>query len=243
MTATVVRLPTFLPIEGLPETQAEIARLLAFPPLGFVSFVLGPPGTNIGQAEEAWAKRWRLHDLPRKRQVAWCKLPEEAVARAKALHRSGEVAIFWTCAVFAREKEVFFGNTDTLPFFIQHTMNLDEMQLAHRSCQNPINGHDNLQGVKIASHVSPAPLVKSLVEAGAVVIDANSNSAAAEMCRDHQVDACITTEAARQNCGLIKAHSFGSPPMVFFGGITRAGAELLAATYNSPPFAKTGEGF
>lgn len=248
MTTTAVQLPSFLSVDGLPQTQEEIGRLLRFVDIeGIISYVLGPPGTNIGQAEEEWALHWRLMT---KRKVVWCQLPESAVVAAKTFDEPGWVAVFWTCAVFKRLNDVFFTNTDTLPFFVQHTMNLDEMQLAHRpdhwpfNGKLPFNGEDYLWGIRIASHVSPAPLLQPLVDLGAKVVDATSNSAAAEMCRvGGAVDACVTTEAARKQCGLVKFHSFGSPPMVFFGGISERGARFLAEVYSSPQFNPPPAGF
>jgi hypothetical protein len=57
---------------------------------------------------------------------------------------------------------------------------------------------------------------------------ADSNAEAAVRCAAGEAEACITTESARRLYGLVKLHSFGSPEMVFFGGICQRGAELVS---------------
>jgi len=135
--------------------------------------------------------------------------------------------------VFARMAPMFFKNPAILPFFFVHEMKLDEMQLATRTDLS-----EKLVGAvaagdcsdwHIASHVSPKHLLDPLVEQGAEIMDANSNGAAAQMCREGQADACMTTTSARDLHRLTTAHIFGSPPMFFFGGITRRGLSVLEA--------------
>jgi prephenate dehydratase len=184
------------------------------------SFVLGPEGTNIMQAADRWHQKMRITE---KAELVSCDTPEEAVLRARATTAKGVLAIYWTCAVFVRENRVFFDNPDTLPFGFQQIMQLDEMQLATRA-ELASEFVDPSLRWRILSHPSPAPLVSRL---GWPLVEANSNSDAARRCAAGEAEACITTETSRQLNGLVKLHSFGSPEMVFFGGICRHGAKLL----------------
>ena len=193
-----------------------------------VSFALGPKGTNIEQAAQRWHDEMELDG---KAKIVLCDLPETAVEMAISLRKRGTLGIFWTCAVFKREHQVFFNNPNTFPFFFQHEMRLDEMQLAVSSKKvRQAISRGRVKSVRIATHVSPAPLIECLREAGAVLVDASSNSEAARMCAAGDVAACVTTESGRKIHGLVKAHSFGSPEMVFFGGITPRGIRLLEET-------------
>jgi hypothetical protein len=155
-----------------------------------------------------------------KSEVVLYDTPELCLSAARSIQEDGVVAVFWTCAVYSRENEFFFGNTDVFPFFFQEDMPLDAMQLATRpDLAGQVNGKIPI-GWKVASHPSPAPLVKGLL--GRVLLQ-NSNAAAARACADGETELCITTESARQIYGLVELHSFGSPNMVFFGGITQHG--------------------
>ena len=179
-------------------------------------FALGPYGTNIEQAARQWSARLEVED---KSKLTMHATPEEALLAARSVEAEGVLPLFWTCAVYFRENQLFFENPDTLPFLVAETMNLDEMQLAMRP-----GADEFVAGMRVASHLSPAPLLK---DAGVTVIAANSNAAAALMCANGEVDACITTESARRIHGLQQVHSFGSPPMVFFGGTTPHGIAVL----------------
>jgi hypothetical protein len=149
--------------------------------------------------------------------------------RSRRVVEKGVVAIFWTCAVYYQLHQLFFVNPDVLPFFIQHPRLLDEMQLATRfELLGQITNDLVPQGWQIASHPSPAPLVRELP---CTVVKANSNSHAAKMCAEGITEACITTEKARKIYRLHKLHSFGSPPMVFFGGITVHSAQVIREVY------------
>jgi prephenate dehydratase len=203
--------------------EEEIKRILQSEKIKkVICFVLGPPGTNIGQAAEKWAKRLKVDQ---KTEFIWCQTPEEAVERAKKVNENGVLSIFWTCAVYVNEAFVFFTNPDTLPFFFIEKMNLDEMQLATRPELLPeIKNGKIPKEWRIASHPSPAPLVRKL---GNSIVFANSNAHAAEICKEGKAEMCITTESARKIYGLTKVFSFGSPPMIFFGGITSRGLELI----------------
>lgn len=195
-----------------------------------VSFTLGPEGTNIEQAAILWHKQM---EIGHKAAIERCDLPETAVARAIEENTEGTLAVFWTCAVFARLNQVFFNNTSTFPFFFPQEMLLDDMQLAvrNRIIGNVLRewGNDTKKrlGIRIATHVSPAPLLEHLKNAGASLVNASSNSEAARMCKAGEVEACMTTESARIIYELTALHRFGSPLMVFFGGVTLVGLHLL----------------
>jgi hypothetical protein len=217
-------LPHFPSASDLPKDPDEIVRVLCSPAVREVRcFVLGPEGTNIAQACARWLERVGLQA---KSTLSYCATPEDSVAAARreTAPELGILGIFWTCAVFDREKEVFFKNPDAYPFFVQETMLLDEMQLATR----PELASGHLSSIpahwRIASHPSPAPLLDLLP---CTVIPAHSNAAAAASCASGDCEACITTESARQIYNLTRLHRFGSPPMVFFGGITERGASLF----------------
>lgn len=217
-------LPVFPPAWDLPQDPAEIEKVLASDAVREVRcFALGPEGTNIAQACVRWLRRVGIED---KSKLFLCPTPEDSVvdARRETEAERGILGLFWTCAVFDREKEVFFRNADSYPFFVQETMLLDEMQLATRPELASAYGRSIPGHWRIASHPSPAPLVEMLP---CEVVLARSNADAAAVCAAGGTDACITTESARQIYGLAKLHSFGSPPMVFFGGITTEGAKLF----------------
>ncbi len=188
-----------------------------------VSFALGPDGTNIAQAAQRWHAEMGIMD---KAKIELCELPETAVTKTLALQEEGSLGIFWTCAVFRRLNEIFFDNPGTFPFFFSYEMLLDEMQLAAVSSeQSKLNTPSSMT---IATHVSPSRLVKKLVDEGnARLVDASSNAEAARKCEVGEVTACITTETARVMHHLVTLHRFGSPLMVFFGGIAQSGLTLL----------------
>jgi hypothetical protein len=125
-------LPLFPSASDLPEDPDEIVRVLGSPVVQEVRcFVLGPEGTNIAQACARWLERVGLQA---KSTAHLCDTPEDSVdaARRETAPERGILGIFWICAVFDREKEVFFKNPDAYPFFVQETMLLDEVQLATR---------------------------------------------------------------------------------------------------------------
>jgi hypothetical protein len=218
---SAVELPVFPPACELPDTAWELRRVLASLIIRRVhSHVLGPAGTNIMQAAERWHERMHITE---KAELVICETPEQAVLRARATTERDVLAIYWTCAVFVRENQVFFNNPDTLPFSFQQTMPLDEMQLATRP-ELAMQFMESVAEWRILSHPSPAPLVSKL---RCLVIEVSSNAAAAKRCAAGEAEACITTETSRRLYGLVKLHSFGSPEMVFFGGICRRGALLL----------------
>lgn len=216
-------LPRFRSVVGLPGSDKSIREALASDLIVQVRhFALGPEGTNISQASRRWTVRMRIEH---KARTVLCDTPEESIVAARQLAEPGILGVFWTCAVYSREMEVFFRNPDTLPFFAQETMALDKMQLATRpALAAELNAPRVPSDWRIAVHPSPAALL-SHHHRNLVLV--NSNAAAAIDCAGGRVEACITTENARSRHGLKSLHCFGSPEMVFFGGITHAGAELI----------------
>jgi hypothetical protein len=218
-------LARFRPVGGLPGSDKDIREALASDLIRQVRhFALGPEGTNISQASRRWTIRM---GIDHKARTVLCDTPEDSIVAARQLAEPGTLGVFWTCAVYSREMEVFFCNPDTLPFFTQETMALDKMQLATRPALAAALNSPCVPGDwRIAAHPSPAALLNSHHRN---IVLVNSNAAAAIDCAAGRVEACITTESARSRHGLESLHCFGSPEMVFFGGITHAGAELLRA--------------
>lgn len=185
-------------------------------------FVLGPPGTNIDQASHRWAKE---NKLLHKSKFIYCETPEKEIEEAKKITNDKVFPLFWTCAVYFNLYKVFFENPDTVPFLIVYSMKLDTMQLCTREEKiKEIKDGKIPSSLKIASHPSPAPLLNPLK---CKVLLTTSNAKAAELCAQGEVEACITTEKARKIHGLVRIHKFGSPWMVFFGGTTEHGVEVL----------------
>lgn len=235
-TIEISNLKSFAPVEGLPRDDDGIQKVLRSSVVQKVRcFALGPEGTNISQACRKWIDRMAI-DF--KTVVELGETPEKCLEMARMVAGPGEIGIFWTCAVFYALNKLFFENPDVYPFFIEEVMLLDEMQLATRTEVVERFGGRPLEqweegwqkDMQVASHPSPAPLVKGCFHELAVV-KANSNAYAAQLCVKGQVDFCITTEKARKLHGLEKVHSFGSPEMVFFGGITGHGAQVVREAY------------
>lgn len=218
---------SFVNTEGLPGADKEIREVMQSENIRkIVHFALGPKGTNIGQASAKWSREMGVEH---KTETIFCETPEVALAEAKKVKEDGVLALFWTCAVYYKLNELFFSNPDTLPFFINYVMNLDSMQVAIRPEQSAqlIDGSLPSSWI-IASHPSPAPLMQ---RHGYNIHFTTSNSQAAQLCAAGKTDACITTESARNSNGLKMVRKFGSPPMVFFGGITEFGANMLAGAF------------
>lgn len=210
--------------ENLPDNEDDQYLLLHANAIErIICFVLGPDGTNMVQACKQWISKTGIEY---KAEIVLCETPEESIERAREICEDGHIAIFWTCAVYNRLFNVFFENPDTLTFFIQIAMNLDEMQLAIKEEKSEeIKNGEIPMDWKVASHPSPAPLLNSC---GCEVVLTTSNAKAAELCANSKVDICITTESARKIYGLQLVYRFGSPKMVFFGGITAYSVEFLS---------------
>lgn len=208
--------------DGLPQGD-EIATVLQSSSVKkVICCSLGPEGTNIAQASRRWLRRMGIAD---KSEVRLGETPYTCLAEARSIQDSGVVAVFWTCAVYNEESKFFFSNPDVYPFYVQEPMPLDSMQLAtrHELCLHIIGGEIPKQW-RISSHPSPQYLVNPL---GCEIIIVNSNAVAAQHCAEGKSEACITTEEARKIHDLKTLHVFGSPLMIFFGGITQHGAEVL----------------
>lgn len=211
----------------LPEdatTQGEVFRSYYIKKV--TCFVLGPDGTNMVQASKKWIEEMRIGA---KTEIVLCKTPEESIEKARGITEDGHVGIFWTCAVYNCLCNVFFQNPDTLTFFIEEVMYLDEMQLAIRQGEET----EIKKGIipnnwVISSHPSPASLVEGL---GCKVELTTSNAEAAKICANGGAEACITTESARKIHDLVALHKFGSPKMIFFGGMTVHGVEIISKAY------------
>ncbi len=218
-------LPRFRPVGGLPGSDEDIREALASDLIRQIRhFALGPEGTNISQACSRWTVRM---EIGHKAHTVLCDTPEDSIVATRQLVEPSTLGVFWTCAVYSREMEIFFRNPDTLPFFTQETMALDKMQLATRAAlAADLSAPFVPRGWRIAVHSSPAALLHPHHRN---VVLVNSNAAAAIDCAAGRVEACITTESARSLHGLTSLHCFGSPEMVFFGGITHVGAELIRA--------------
>src|SRR3989338_7717905 len=125
-------LARFLSAEGLPTSESDIVETLKSPRIRQIRhFVLGP-GTvsNIPQACNRWIQRT---GLTAKSMLVPGRVPDEYMAAAQDVREAGGGPVYWTCAVFGREKDLFFGNgTDTLMFYLVERMRLDGMQLAAR---------------------------------------------------------------------------------------------------------------
>lgn len=226
--ARITQLDFFLSLDGLPEGENRVLAVLQSPMISEVrSFALGPIGNNIQQASERWINRMGIRP---KSKVILCDTPELCLQEARKVLDDNVVSVFWTCSVYYKLNIFFFTNPDILPFFFTEVMPLDEMQLA----LNPRLASEMpdfiLSQLTIATHPSPAPLLKDQYHK---IIFAKSNAHAARLCKDGEVDACITTETARKIYNLVKVHSFGSPRMVFFGGITAHTAEILRTVYQN----------
>jgi hypothetical protein len=219
----ISKLSVFVSADDLPLTVEDCVEALSSGLIKLVkSHALGPSGTNILRAAEQWHREM---NIDHKAKIVLCDTPEQAVMSARANKEEGVLDVFWTCAVYFREHELFFGFTDTLPFLFQVNLPLDEMQLACRpEMAVRLLNTDAMSGCKVLSHPSPASLVKKLP---VVVIPAKSNADAAVRCSHGEAEACITTEAAQRLHGLVTLHRFGSPPMVFFGGISTHRIDLL----------------
>jgi len=219
--AQAIQLPTFAVSPIIPRDTDELRCALNSTSIRAVyNYALGPRGTNMMQAAGRWVDRM---GIPAKSHMIACGRAEQALALARATTEEGVLGVFWTCAVYYRLFELFFENPDVLPFAFVETLSLDNMQLSCRPELAPAFP-SAASAWRILSHPSPAPLVGHL---GCQVVKADSNAEAAVRCAAGEAEACITTETARQLYGLVKLHSFGSPEMIFFGGICQRGAKLI----------------
>jgi hypothetical protein len=220
---------SFLDMSGLPETDKDLVRCLEQSDVKEVRmFVLGPEGTNINQAARIWARSMGIVGKTRYRLFASEDGTDPVLSyamKAREVTESGVLVIFWTCAVYFRLNELFFTLPDTAPLFISQSMDLDSMRLCVKPRDLPQVTDGRIpEGWRVASHPSPTPLVGQFSNE---VVASGSNASAARSCAKGEVEACITTESAQRIYNLADIHIFGSPPMIFFGGITASGVKIL----------------
>lgn len=181
-------------------------------------FVLGPKGTNIGQAAKLWVE---AKGLNAKANLHFCSSPKEALSLAKGISDNGSLPIFVLCAVYFDLHKLFFSNLDDC-FFVDHFyMPLDNMQLCSRAALFELLP----ERAVVAVHRSPMPLVEGI---DLEILEAKSNAHAALLCREMKADLCVTTESSRARNGLFSLHSFGKPRMLFTMGTTFHGAQMLS---------------
>lgn len=185
---------------------------------------LGPDGTNISQVAREYVYKHAIQDqseiLIHPRGVE----PFEYAEQARQEKEQGLSPLHIECAVFYGMRDLYEQRKDENVFADHHYMALDEMQIASKMDWEDILGRDSL---RIASHPSPKSLMADWFESGrAEWIKATSNSAAADMVANDEVDACITTEKGREASALRKKFSFGSPTMIFTLGTPLDKADL-----------------
>lgn len=228
-------LEAFPPVTGLPESEEEMRATMRSLDIERIQcYALGPAGTNISQAAERWAERMGVSG---KTEIILCETPEASLEQARAVDTEGVIGLFGTCAVYYALNTLFFQNPAALPFFAEEVMFLDEMQLAAKADRAGEVEGKVPSDWRVASHPSPAPLVRNL---GCHVELVNSNAQAADECAQGRVELCITTESARQSRGLVKLHSFGSPAMVFFYGIAGPSIAVVRNACANLNFAEEG---
>ncbi len=183
-------------------------------------FVLGPEGTNISQA----AHKWAVHcGISKKVNIILCDTPEQEVEAAVQVREEGVIPIFALCAVYYNLCKVFFRNLDSYMFLHHYYMQLDNMQLASKNYTK----HTLKDNALVAAHYSPSILLEAT---DYVIKDTSSNSAAARLCAEGEVDACITTETACKLYDLNTIKEFGSPNMLFTFGTTKFGMDEILKT-------------
>lgn len=225
-----------MPIKGLksfakriplPRTPSEIIATIQDSGIKVVEHhCLGPRGTNIGQAAEDWSRQAGIQE---KTKIFFFDSPEDSLAKAKEVEEDGVVAISWACAVYWKLHRLFFSNPDTYLFFLQHVMPLDDMQLATRPALiGEIIDNELPKHWKIAGHPSPIVLVEGL---GCELVEAKSNSDAADLCHQGKVEACITTKMAAEERELAEIFYFGDPDMIFTGALPLPSARIVSAVY------------
>jgi hypothetical protein len=239
------KLVPFMSLSDLPLDERTITEVLKRDPVKEIrNFVLAPLTSNIPQACKLWAQKAGL--VGKCTYVAGTT-PDVYISQALAVREEGVLPLAWTCAVYNQEAKQFFRHPDMSMFFISTTMPLDHMQLATRPQLIQVAGCSESEileqisncivpqaWTRVATHPSPQYLVSDLLEVNEHLawIEATSNGAAAEMCRDGQVELAVVTETARQATGLIRLFDWECPPMVFFGGLTAHGADIFRLAFD-----------
>ncbi len=154
---------------------------------------LGPRGTNCERAARVWLQRHHLND-----DVSLAPTIPEALAE---MPRGGDDALL-CCAAYPDFHHLTFLHHEWLEIVDSFVIDTDHMVLAAR----------NLVTLKsVASH--PAPV--DLIPGNPLIIDANSNAHAAELCSSGAADGAITTLLAARRCELQVVRDFGPVPMAF----------------------------
>lgn len=206
-------------------TYVDFRRYLQSEKAGDITLqALGPHGTNIAQASELYLQSQGLQNkaavVINNNKVEPMHYAEMAAASANG-HNT---PLHMECAVYYGMGELFRSRVNELIFADQQYMQLDEMQLANSTGIVP----ELSRPIKIASHPSPMALVKPWLDTGiAEYIAASSNSDAADMVINGEVDACITTRTSLQTRNLSTVHSFGSPTMMFTIGTPYSMQDIL----------------
>lgn len=211
-----------LPVFAAPPnaSEADLANGLTHPRVEVIAhYVLGPKGTNMEQVCQAWNRARGVED---KAHIVLCSTPEESLDCARRMTDPGVMPTFWTCAVYYKLNKLFFENPDTYPFLFCYSFPLDNMQLCVRK---ELAAAEFSPDWRVASHPSPAPLVRRSITNP--VVGTTSNGQAAKLCAAGETEACITTAKAAALHGLVTFHEFGSPIMVFFVGTTQHGLDVL----------------
>lgn len=200
-------------------SDAEIGMALRSSKVRIIKCLpLGPAGTNIDQANTHWL---RMFGLTEKSVVRYAETPEAAIAEALRPSPDDEISLFWTCAVFYNEAEVFFTNVDINLFLSSIVIPLDNMMLCGRGAGAESR---DLNAVRIAVHPSPLHLLRNT---GCELVLTKSNGHAADLCAEGLADMCVTTETCARARNLVVHHVFGCPDMVFFVGISAADERKL----------------
>lgn len=180
-------------------------------------FALGPDGTNIYQASKAWIKNMNIEE---KSDIILCSTPEEEVMKSMEIKEDSVIPIFALCTVYYNLCNLFFKYCNNYFFLSHFYMQLDSMQLASKKKTLEELGEHAI----VARHLSPRMILE---DTSYEFIDANSNAHAAQLCAEGKVEACITTETAKNIYNLNTIQMFGSPVMLFTFGTTEHGVSLL----------------
>jgi prephenate dehydratase len=157
---------------------------------------LGPTGTNCELASQSWMDTNNVNG-----SIILHNSLEEGL---QAMVEDKDRAVLLSCIVYPELHNLVFNNREEVELigsFIFPTM---PMLLAAKSDQYT-------PGI-IASHPAPVALIP---DDFTEIKYANSNVAAAKLCQNGEVDACITTEKGANSHGLRVIKNFGSIPMGF----------------------------
>ena len=182
---------------------------------------LGPDGTNISQAMRLWIKQVGIKNksqliihpagiepLGDGGSSSYAEIAAQQVA-ARTVPTHMECAVYYNQPRLWNER----GLTETI-FMDSLNMPLDNMLVAGPNNLSQLSAKGSLT---IATHKSPKPLIESWLGDRVTWIKATSNSAAADMVAEGQVDLCVTTGHGIDNntSQLRVIHNCGCPVMAF----------------------------